>query len=173
MEFVLEILKIILPALVVFAAAYLIIKAFMDNEQRKRTADLNAGTQKLITPIRLQAYERIILFLERITPDQLVLRTFEPSYSVEAFQHALVQTIRAEYEHNLSQQIYMNAKTWSTIKITKENMVKIVNQAAAKLRKDAPAVELSKTILETVMQLDKEPTATALDLVKAEVATIF
>jgi len=173
MDFILEILKILLPALVVFAASYVIIKAFMDNEQRKRTADLNVGSQKLITPLRLQAYERIVLFLERITPDQLVLRTFEPTYSVEAFQQALVRTIRAEYEHNLSQQIYMNPKTWNTIKITKENMVKLVNQAASKLRKDAPAVELSKMILETVMQLDKEPTATALELVKAEVYTFF
>lgn len=173
MEAVVDILTFTLPGLIVFATAYFMLKGFMDNEQRKRSHDERINNQKLLTPLRLQAYERIILFLERITPDQLVLRTFDTGYNVETFQQALTTTIRAEYEHNLSQQIYIDARTWNAVKITKENLVKIVNQSAAKLRKDAPAVELSKVILETVMQLDKEPTASALDLIKAEVAQSF
>ncbi len=173
MEAILDVLKFTLPGLIVFATAYFMLKTFMDNEQKKRTAESKLNNQKLITPLRLQAYERLILFLERITPDQIIMRTFEPDQTVRQLQSALIQTIRAEYEHNLSQQVYVSSKTWGAIKITKENMVKIVNQCAAKLRDDAPAVDLTRVILETVMQLDKEPTSTAIELLKIEASYYF
>jgi hypothetical protein len=173
MEALLEVLKFTLPGLIVFATAYFMLKTFMDNDQKKRIMEAKLNNQKLITPLRLQAYERMILFLERISPHQLVMRTFEPTYRVEHFQQALLATVRAEYEHNLSQQIYISGKTWNAVRITKENIVKIINQSAARLKKDAPAMELSRIMLETVMKLDKEPTSTALEMVKIEVGQYF
>ncbi len=173
MEAILDVLKFTLPGLIVFATAYFLLKTLMDNEQKKRTMESKLNNQKLITPLRLQAYERLILFLERITPDQIILRTFETWQTSEDLQSALIQTIRAEYEHNISQQVYVSGKTWGAIKITKENMVKIVNTCAARLPKDAPAVDLTRLILEMVMSLEREPTATAIELLKIEASQYF
>lgn len=173
MEAIIDVLKFTLPGLLVFATAYFLLKTLMDNEQKKRLMESKLNNQKIITPLRLQAYERLILFLERITPDQIILRTYDTSYSVGDLQSALIQTIRAEYEHNISQQVYVSGKTWGAIKITKENMVKIVNQCAARLEKDAPAVELTRVILESIMQLDREPTATAIELLRIEASQYF
>lgn len=173
MEAFIEFIKFTIPGLIVFATAYFMLRTFMDNEQKKRAAEHKMNNQKLVTPLRLTAFERLVLFLERITPDQLIMRTFEPSYTVEVYQDALIKTIRAEYEHNLSQQIYVSGKTWNAIKVTKENLVKLVNQASNKLRKDAPALELSKLILETIMQLDKEPTASAIEMLKIEASQYY
>lgn len=78
MEEILDILKYILPSLVVLAATLLVIKKFMDAEQRKHMYEIRKENQKVTTPLRLQAYERIVLFLERISPENLVLRVHKP-----------------------------------------------------------------------------------------------
>lgn len=170
MDILFEILKYTIPSIIVFITAYFIIKSFMQNEGNKRRMEYRTNNQRLIVPIKLQAYERIILFLERISPESLLMRTQVPGQTSKQLQQDLLNIVRAEFEHNLSQQIYVTPQAWEVVKNTKENIVKLINTCSDFVKCDGPSIELSKVILETLMKNEKKPTAIALEFIKAEVS---
>lgn len=170
---ILDILKYTLPALIVFFTSYLLIKAFIQNDQEKRKHEIILQNQKTITPIRLQAYERVTLFLERVSLESLIMRTSKQGMTSKQIQTSMLNTIRAEFEHNLSQQVYMTSAAWELIKNAKSNTIKIINSSADHVKPGAPAIEFSRYILEKVIEMDKEPTKVALEYIKKEVSTFF
>jgi hypothetical protein len=161
----------VLPAVVVFFTAWYILREFFKQEDRKRQLRLLEEKQKLSLPVRLQAYERIVLFLERISPGNLVMRVHKPEMKVKQFQQMLIKTIRDEYDHNLSQQLYVSYEAWELVKSAKEEMVRQINISAAKQDENALAAELSKSLLE--MSIDKLATRKALNYIKTEARKIF
>jgi len=169
MEAFFEVLKYTIPGLIVFAATYFLMKSYLDNDLKKQQIESKTKNQKVITPIRLQAYERLAMYLERISPESLLIRIQDQSMTVSELQQALLVTIRAEFEHNISQQIYVSGKLWMAIKAAKDNTVRLVNQVAASLPPTASANELSKRMLQTVMSIDKSPSQMALEILKMEV----
>ncbi len=173
MEDILDILKYILPSGIVFATAYFLLKAFIDNDNRKKLIEIKTNNQALINPIRLQAYERIILLLERISPGSLIMRVAQPNMTAFQFQTALIQTIRDEFEHNLSQQIYISSNAWELTRNAKEEMIKLVNIAASRLNDNATATDLGSIIFELSMQKDKLPLNQAIEFTKKEVRQLF
>jgi len=173
MNEVLEILKYILPSIVVFLTAYYILKTFLESEHKKFLVEIRLNNQKVITPIRLQAYERVSLFLERISPNGLVMRVHKSGMSSRMFQAELLKTIRSEFEHNLSQQIYISSPVWESIKTAKEETIKIINIASARVKDDASGLDLSKAIFDVMSQLEKVPTQVALENLKREVRQVF
>lgn len=173
MDKVFDILIIVLPSLIVFLTAFYTLKKFMDNEQKKRLLDLRKDTQKVITPIRLQAYERAALFLERISPEALVTRVYNNGMTARLLQAELIKTVRSEFDHNLSQQIYMSDNAWARIKNAKEEMIKLVNLASSKMRDDGRGIDLSKIILKVSLQVEKLPTQAALEYIKKEIRQSF
>src|SRR5687767_8976984 len=104
-----EVLKILLPCLVVAGTAYFLIDKHLRNEDRKRASQFRAESQKTTLPLRLQAYERVVLYLERIAPNSIIMRTYKTGMSARLLQADLVKAIREEYEHNMAQQIYLSA----------------------------------------------------------------
>lgn len=173
MSYLLDVLKYVLPSLVVFATAYYLIRLFLNNDQKKRETDIKMAGYKIITPIRLQAYERITLFLERISPESLVMRVHRPDLTVGKLQAKLVQNIREEFEHNLSQQVYVTSKAWEIVKTAKEDMIAIVNKAAASLPENATATDLSQKIFELSVATDKSAVKNALEFIKNEIRITF
>ncbi len=172
METLLEVLKYVLPSLVVFITAYLVIKSFFENQTRLKELEIKSIQKKDLTPLRLQAYERIILFLERISPHSLLPRTQQVNMDAGMLQNHLLNNIRSEFEHNLSQQIYISKEAWQMTKMAKENIIKIINSSADNIAKDAPAFELSKHILEQMM-VSQSPTDSAIAFLKKEVDSYF
>lgn len=166
---VLDLLKIVLPSLLVFLAGYLAVERLLREETNRRRAELNASNKKITTPIRLQAYERIVLFLERISPESILVRVNQPNISTQKFQGILLSTIRTEWEHNLSQQLYLSAKAWSLVKNAKDNVIKLINNSADKVDSKAPSLLLSKQILDGLVDLEFHPTFRAIDHLKKEV----
>lgn len=166
---VLDLLKIVLPSLLVFLAGYLAIERLLREETNRRRAELNASNKKITTPIRLQAYERIVLFLERISPESILVRVNQPNISSQKFQGILLSTIRTEWEHNLSQQLYLSAKSWGLVKNAKDNVIKLINKSADKVDSKAPSLVLSKEILDGLVDLEFHPTSRAIDHLKKEV----
>ena len=126
----LEILKYVLPSLVVFAAAYFLIRSFLDHEVKELKEEKKDISRKAAVPLRFQAYERIVLFLERISPPNLVLRVSQANMSKEILQAELLKTVREEYEHNLAQQIYISDKAWEVVNGAKEEVLSDINTAA-------------------------------------------
>jgi hypothetical protein len=173
MDAFLEVLKYTLPGLIVMGTAYLIIKTFIDDERQKRRIEFRTSSQKIITPIRLQAYERIVLFLERISPDSLIMRLQSPGLTCQKLQSDMLSLIRAEYEHNLSQQIYISNQAWEVVKSAKENIVKIINIAGDKANADAPSIEFNRKLLESLVDYDKLPNHTAIEFIKNEITQFF
>lgn len=169
----LEILKYVLPSVVVLLASYYAMKAFFENEQNKRRMDLRTSNQKLVTPIRLGAYERLVILLERIQPDSMIMRLQHQGMSSKELHTELLSLIRAEFEHNLSQQVYVSNQTWEVIKSAKENTVKLINMAAATVKPEATSFDLSKAILETMMQANKTPSMVGIEFLKNEVRQYF
>ena len=170
-----DLLKIILPALIVAGAICLLFKQFLEREQQRRLIELRLESSKTTLPLRLQAYERIVLFLERIAPNNILVRLSSAGQTVADYHRLLQQEIRAEYEHNLSQQLYISADAWELVKQAKENVLTMVNRAyhATPNQSQARGPELAKRILESLMTDAAEPTAQALAAVKREAVGLF
>jgi len=173
MEVFLEILKYTFPALLMLLLTYLILSNFVDNEDKRRLYQLRKANQKNALPVRLQAFERLILFLERITPSSLLVRHSSANQTVKQYQQVLLKAIRDEFEYNLSQQVYMTDEAWRMVVAAKSTTVSIINNIAGKLPDNLPAVELSKRILEETMAMNQFPTRAAINFLKQEIQSDF
>lgn len=114
MNEVFEILKYILPMLIMGGIFYFLIEKFFAEETIRRKIELQLKDKELLTPQRMQAYERMALFLERIRPTNLVRRIEMPA-DADTYEYVLFNSIQEEFDHNLSQQIYIDPETWSVI----------------------------------------------------------
>ncbi|MCK5536937.1 MAG: hypothetical protein KAI79_08930 [Bacteroidales bacterium] len=169
----LEIIKIVLPSLVVFAASYYTLDRYLKQETDNKKQEQQKLDRKVTLPLRLQAYERIILFLERIAPEHLLIRVQQPKMTVGQLQKTLLLSIRAEYEHNLSQQIYISEDAWELVKASKENLIRIINMAAASIKQDAIAFELSKKLMEVFASIESSPIQASINKIKTEAAELL
>jgi hypothetical protein len=157
-----------IPAVILLITVYTVLKSFFRNEERKRMYELKMNTQKTSLPIRLQAYERMILLLERLAPNNLIWRVKKSGMSASALQAALLMEIRSEFDHNLSQQLYVSPSAWNMVKNSKEEIIKLINISHAHLKPKATAMDLSKAIFDNVMQMEHPPTYKAILYIKKE-----
>lgn len=168
-----EILKIILPALLVLITAYFLLHKLLRNENERRKFELKTKLAPETIKIRLQAYERFALLLERTNPATLILRVIAPGMNSLELQKELLQQIRTEFSHNISQQIYISDELWSALKAVQENLLKLVNISAEEIEKDAPATELAEKIIGVYNANSENPTIIALGMLKKEVREIL
>jgi len=172
METLYDILKILLPSLVVFFTAYYSIKLLTKNDKEKKAIESRSDSQKEITMLRLQAYERITLFLERISLSSLITRVSNNKLSPEEFHLLLLTEIRREFEHNITQQLYISHEAWKTVVDTKETIVKIINLSKVKLPKNSNLVDFTKAIIENDL-VNETPTMRAIEFIKKEARELF
>ena len=165
----------ILSSAVMGVIVYFIVKHFVENEQKKSLVELkkieSMETLRVVNPIRLQAYERLALFLERITPNSLILRCYTPGMDMKVLQGVMTKNIRDEFEHNLSQQIYVSSEAWNRIKKAKEEMIGIINSSAVKLNSDTDISNLVGIIFENTAK--QNPVDSALEFLKKEIRSTF
>jgi flagellar biosynthesis protein FlhB len=173
METAFEILKYVLPLIIVFVFIYFILNNYLDENLKIKQLDIKLKNQESFAPIRLQAYERLVVYLERITPSNLVMRVHKNGMSSRMLQVEFLKSIRQEYEHNIAQQIYISNAGWELIKSAKEEMIKLINASAAKVGDNADGIELCKVLLEITMSVDRLPTQIALDYIKKEIRHSF
>jgi len=173
MEEITDILKITIPAIIVFFTAWIILRNMIRNDQDKRKQEIILQNTRIVTPIKLQAYERIVLFLERISLESMLMRVSTGDMTAAQLHSALLTTIRSEFEHNLSQQIYMSQQAWEVASNARSNMIKIINSEAEKMPPDSTGIALSRQLLEKIIELEKEPTHAAIDYIKAEVGRMM
>jgi len=173
METLTELLKYTVPSLVVLATAYYLLKMFLDNEAAKTQMQMRLDVQKISLPVRMQAYERLVLLLERIEPAGLLVRTNAPGMNASQFQSTLIQAIRSEFDHNLSQQLYVSTKAWELVRNAREETIKRVNTAAMKLTPEATATDLASLILINDINAEQSTLKAALDFLKSEARLNF
>jgi len=168
-----DLLKIVLPAGMILYAMYLVVKSFLTKDFERRLIEMKVKNTEIILPIRLQAYERMSLFLERISLSNVIVRVNDPSYNVAQFQQLLLLDIRNEFQHNLSQQVYMSDQTWVLIKKSMEDIISTINMAASVLPPDTRGIELARKVFEIQSERNEEPTAAALKYLKDEIRKVF
>lgn len=172
-----DLLFTLLPALIVFLTAFYGIRQFLAQERALRQTahltDLKTDDRKHTLPLRLQAYERLTLFLERIAPGTLVMRVHKSSMSSRTLHTELVATIREEYDHNITQQLYVSEKTWQQVRTAKEETIRLVNIAFEQVGDNQSGTALIQQIFETVGRLSHLPGQVALLTLKEEVRKLF
>ncbi|HZX73394.1 MAG TPA: hypothetical protein VFE57_03175 [Cyclobacteriaceae bacterium] len=173
MEVIIDLIKIVVPASVVLYAVYLIVRSFIYKEIELRKLEVRYRSIETILPARLQAYERMTLFLERIAPQNLLIRLNNPAYSARDFQKILLDEMRNEYNHNASQQVYMSEELWSKIKNAKEDLTMLINEAASTMTPESMGIDLSKRIFELTLDKKFDPIALALVELKQEIQQTF
>ncbi len=125
-EQILGLMVYCIPALVTGVIAFLFFREHTDNENNRRNFILKESIQKESLPIRLQAYERLTLFLERISPQNLLKRVSPISQEVEDYKSLLIQTVEQEYEHNISHQIYVSDPCWRIVSAAKNSTIQTI-----------------------------------------------
>ena len=127
---IIDLLFYAIPTIVTGLIAYFFFKTHVKNEDNRRLFSLKKEMQKKALPSRLQAYERMTLFLERITPSKLLIRVTPTSSDKDSYESLLIHSIEQEFEHNLSQQIYVTDKCWSIITTSKNTTIQLIRKAA-------------------------------------------
>ena len=173
MEALIDFVKIVVPAAVVLFAVFLTAKAFITKEIELKKLEVRARSIETILPARLQAYERITLFLERVSPQNLLIRLSDPGYSARDFQKLLLDEIRNEYNHNVSQQVYMSEEVWNLVKNAKEDLLLLINDASSKMTAESKSIDLSRKIFEIALEKKVDPLGHALSEVKKEIQQTF
>jgi len=163
----LQLLFNILPAVIVGLISFYFFQMHTTNEEKRRLFTLRQENQKISLPIKLQAFERMALFLERISIGKLLLRVKPKNNHLEDYENLLVQTIDQEFDHNLAQQIYLTSECWNVIKTSKNATIGIIRRTA-KHEGVTNADELRQQILNALMD-QTAPTEAALEYIKKEV----
>ncbi len=169
----LEVLKYILPSLVVLLASWLATEKQMKNEDARRNFELRKQSQKVVSAVRLQAYERFTLYLERLDPSRMLLRLDLNGINCRQLQQQLLQIVRNEFDHNLSQQIYIGDEVWASIVFAKEEMLRFVNTCAQQFAASDDAMPMAKLLVTSYSMNGETPTQRALAMLKEEVRTIM
>lgn len=161
----------LLPAIVVGIVSFYFFKGHTANEEGRRRYLVQKEAQKTLLPIRLQAYERMTLFLERIAPNNLLVRVAPFSEDLDAYEKLLIHNIDQEYEHNLAQQIYISADCWNIITAAKNATIQVIRKAAMNEKVDS-ASKLRETVIHHFMD-ETTPSQKALLFVKKEVSEMW
>jgi hypothetical protein len=173
MDVFIEFIKILIPASIVLYAAYLLVRMFIQREIDLKKLEVRGRSIETVLPNRLQAYERMTLFLERIAPQNLLVRLNTANLPAREFHQLLLNEIRNEYNHNVSQQVYMSEQVWGLIKSAKEDLIVTINDSASHMGMDSTSLDLSKKIFEKTIAKEADPIAHALTELKKEIQGAF
>lgn len=168
---IIEIVAFTLPSIITGGVAYYFFKTHIQHEDNGRKYIIQKENNKEALPIKLQAYERMTLFLERINPTKLLVRIAPFNEDKHDYEHYLIQQIEQEFEHNLAQQIYLSEDCWTVICNSKNAIIQTL-RAASKQEEIKTAQALRELVLTDLVQ-KVAPTHNALNYLKTEVGIIL
>ncbi|WP_299391913.1 hypothetical protein [uncultured Gelidibacter sp.] len=160
-----------IPAVITGLVAYYFFKEHTKNEDGRRRFLLQKDMQVNSMPLRLQAYERMAIFLERITPSKLIVRVSPTSSNKDNYESLLIANIEQEFEHNLSQQIYISDECWSIITAAKNATIQLIRKSSLSEKTDT-ADKLREVVLNEMMD-KRAPSDAALSYIKQEVSKMW
>ncbi|RSK40302.1 DUF7935 family protein [Mangrovimonas spongiae] len=167
----LNLLMYCIPTLVTGAIAFMFFREHLDNETNRRNFLIKKDLQKEALPLRLQAYERMALFLERISLNRLLVRVQPTSEESNDYEALLIATIEQEFEHNLTQQIYVSSECWGIITTAKNATIQLIRKANNS-DKVTDADKLREVILTNLME-QESPSNTALAYIKNDISDMW
>ncbi len=173
MEIAFQLALIVVPAGAVLMTAIFFMRKIAEREVRVAQLELKAERQKFFLPHRVEAYQRVILLMERIHPNSLIMRLNNPGLPAAAFQLKLLESIREEFEHNIAQQMYIAPASWDIARKAKDETMKIINLAGQQMGPTSTGMDLSSKIFEIVAEVGTLPTEIAVKALKEDVQRLF
>ncbi|NNE28805.1 MAG: hypothetical protein HKN16_04190 [Saprospiraceae bacterium] len=170
---IIEIIKVTVPALIVFLTVYYLFRQYLTQQLQVKTLEFNHKQQATTVPIRLQAYERLSLFLERINIPGMILRVQQENMTAKELSLSLMIAVQKEYEHNITQQVYVSSQLWKIISLAKEDVLATIQRTSASVDNSASAKVLSKALLTDLAQKERRPQDIALEAIKKEASLIL
>ncbi len=170
---ILEIVKITVPALIVFLTVYTLLKQYLENQYKIRMLDLKQSQQKTTTRLRLQAYERLSLFCERISIPSMILRLRNEKMNATDLRLTLMIAIQQEFEHNITQQVYVSDQLWQIVKIARDDAVNIINLVYNSIEPNTTAREYSNAIVHYLENREFISSDKALNAIKKEAGLLM
>jgi hypothetical protein len=170
--FVQFLLASVVAGAMLFGAVYLVLHKLLVAESHRRNVQLLQAAKEITLPLRLQAHERLLMLLERLSPDALVLRLRRPNTTNADLHRELIAAVRSEFEHNLSQQMYVSQEVWNAIWLAKNNVITCINSCAQELEPMESSMQLSQKLLEWHVS-NELPTTAAIAQLKKEVVRLF
>jgi hypothetical protein len=167
-----SILLAFVPSAVVGAVAYLLINKFLQAESKRHILEIKKESLHVTIPVRLQAFERIILLLERIDAIQVVKRSIVPGMKSGELRLKAVEEIQNEFNHNVTQQVYVSAASWEKVAKAKEDAIKLIGVTGTQVGDNSEAIIFSKKILGVNEELEVNNTE-AINFIKQEVRKLF
>ncbi|MCJ0742505.1 DUF7935 family protein [Pedobacter montanisoli] len=172
-QLILQIVAIALGGSFTVYMGYLLIKGdLQDYFKLKADKNQNKDHQTLLS-LRLQAYERLTIFVDRINPANLLIRLHQQGIDMTTLQAVALNEINAEYQHNITQQLYIDATTWNVIRKLKDDTIAMINNAIHGLADDKSGVDMSKRILQHMSNIDENPYELTLSMLRKDVAKMF
>jgi ribosomal protein S8 len=172
-NYLLEILKFTLAGIGVIYVAFYLLKPYLDRAEKVQLMELKKTISNQTLPLRLQAYERIVLFVERVNPANMLIRLSGGAQSAAEMHSLVVSEIRNEFLHNISQQIYVSARAWTLVKRVKDDTLSVINNAVKALPETATALDLSKTVLAHLSHLQDNPYDIATNMIREDIEQLF
>ena len=173
MDTVFEVIKYILPAIIVFVTAYFLIKKLVDSQYHLKALELKSKYSKEAIPLKLQAYERLILFCDRIDIPSLILRLKTPKMTSIELKNTMIISVQKEFEHNIAQQLYTSNQLWHIIQLAKNDVIAFIETHSFGISPESPANTLAQHLLEEAGKQKKGPVKIALDAIKEEAKIIL
>ena len=173
MEILAQIALIVLPAGAVLFTVVLFLRKQSEKDLRNMQIELKKERQSFFLPNRVEAYQRAVLLMERISPNSLVMRLHNPGLPAKMIQSELLKAIREEYDHNVAQQIFISPKAWEMVRNSKEETIKIINIAGGQMADISMALDLSAKIFEITAEVGQLPTEITIEFLKRELQELF
>lgn len=173
LEVIIQLIQSVVPALVVFFTVQTLLKQYLGSQYQLKQLELKNKDTDTTLPLRLQAYERLSLYCERISIPNLLLRLRGEGMSNSQLKNALLIAIQQEYEHNTTQQIYVSDTLWKIVQFARDEVVQVITGMAETLEPSSNARELATALLN---YLASQPTLgfeKAQLAIKKEVQTLF
>jgi hypothetical protein len=168
MEIILQLALILLPSGAVLLTTIMFLRKETSKEIRLMQIELKKQRQEFFLPSRVEAYQRAVLFMERIHPNSLVMRLHNPGLPARVLQTDLIKSIREEFDHNVAQQLYISPQGWQMVKNAKEETLKIIHLAGNQMAENAMGMELSAKIFELSAEIGVLPSEITVDYLKKE-----
>jgi hypothetical protein len=169
----LDILKYSIAGIGIVWVAFYMVKPYLDKNERLQILELKKAADSQTLPLRLQGYERLVIFIERINPSNLLLRLNNTAYTASQLHHLAVSEIREEYQHNITQQIYVSGRAWAVVKRMKDDSINILNNTLTSLPETATGLDLSRAILTRLSELEESPYDVAAMMIQKDLEAIF
>ena len=157
---------------IMVVAYYMIRNDIMNFLSSRKNVNVQEGKSDLLQ-LRLQAHERMIIFIDRINPSNLLLRLHQQGIEVGALQPMAVNEIKTEFQHNITQQLYLEATTWDVVRQLKDDTIAMINNSVKNLSTDAPGIELSKLVLNRLSEVEQNPYELTIGLIKRDIHRLF